>query len=150
MQKARRRDPVPWTWEIPFAITVAVLVVLSLGAQLGRAIANLLSGDGWTWAPRAELFSSLPGVLGGHADSGLTGAGHVAGAHLLWTCVTVVELGLIVAASWGVKVGMDRWGPNRLRGMASRAEAEELLGRSHLREVAPVVRPDLYGKKSSR
>lgn len=150
MQRSRRRDPIPWTWEIPAAIVLAVLVVLTLGVQLGRSIANLLSGDGWAWVPRTDLFSSLPGVLAGHAQSGLTGVHHVAGARLLWTCVIVVEIGLTVAACWGVKAGMDRWGPNRLRGMASRDEAEKLLGRSRLREAAPVIRPDLYGKEGSR
>jgi hypothetical protein len=30
--------------------------------------------------------------------------------------------------------------------MATREEAERLLGRSRLRKVAVVVRPDLYGK----
>lgn len=150
MQRSRRRDPIAWTPEIPVAIVLAVLVVLTLGVQLGRSIANLLSGDGWAWTSRADLFSSLPGVLGGHADSGLTGVHYVAGAHLLWACVIVVELGVIVVACWGVKAGMDRWGPNRLRGMASRGEAEKLLGRSRLGKVAPVIRPDLYGKEGIR
>ena len=81
MQRERRRDPYPWTWEIPLAITVATLLVVVLGIQLGRSVANLLAGAGWTWPdPNAGTFpspigtafwTSLPGVLGGHADAGL-------------------------------------------------------------------------------
>ena len=41
---------------------------------------------------------------------------------------------------------MRQWGPARVRGMASRAEADALLGLQRLRKVAPVVRPDLHGK----
>lgn len=52
MQRSRRRDPIPWAWEVPAAIVLAILVVHTLGVQLGRTIANLLSGAGWAWAPR--------------------------------------------------------------------------------------------------
>ena len=45
-----------------------------------------------------------------------------------------------------LKLVVDRWGPGRLRGMASRGEAERLLGVTRLRKVRSVVRPDLYGK----
>ncbi|WP_197275231.1 hypothetical protein [Luteipulveratus halotolerans] len=127
-----------------------VLLALALGMQLGRSIANLLSGAGWAWVPGANLFTSVPGIVRGEAGSGMVGLRNVAGPHLLWTCVAVVEVVLIVASIWGAKVAMDRWGPNRLRGMATRDEAEKLLGRARLRKVAPVIRPDLYGKESSR
>jgi hypothetical protein len=43
-----------------------------------------------------------------------------------------------------LKLIVDRWGPGRLRGMASRGEAERLLGVTRLRKVRSVVRPDLY------
>lgn len=150
MQRSRRRDPIPWTWEIPAGIVLAILLVLTLGVQLGRSIANLLSGAGWAWVPSANLFTSLPGIVRGEAGSGLAAAHELAGTHLLWGCVVVVELAMTVAACWGLKVAMDRWGPNRLRGMANRDEAEKLLGRSRLRKAAPVIRPDLYGKEPAR
>ena len=37
MQRERRRDPYPWTWEVPLAVTVATLFVIIIGIQLGRS-----------------------------------------------------------------------------------------------------------------
>ena len=80
MQRERRRDPYPWTWEIPVAVALATLFVIVIGIQLGRSVANLLAGAGWTW-PDANagafpsligtaFWTSLPGVLGGHREPG--------------------------------------------------------------------------------
>ena len=49
MQRERRRDPYPWTWEIPLAIGIGVLLLVTAGIQLGRSLANLVAGAGWTW-----------------------------------------------------------------------------------------------------
>ena len=46
-QRSRRRDPYPWTWEMPLAIISAVLVLISFGVHLGRAVANVLAGCDW-------------------------------------------------------------------------------------------------------
>ena len=40
MQRSRRNDPYPFTWEIPAAIIAGVLLVLVLGVHIGRAAAN--------------------------------------------------------------------------------------------------------------
>jgi hypothetical protein len=63
----------------------------------------------------------------------------------MWACVGIVEVFVVLAVVWVVRFGLDRWGPARLRGMATAAEAESLLGRSRLRRHARVIRPDLYG-----
>ena len=44
-QRSRRQDPYPWTWEMPLAVILAVLVLISFGVHLGRAIANVLAGS---------------------------------------------------------------------------------------------------------
>ena len=49
MQRERRRDPYAWTWEIPVAVALATLFVIVFGIQLGRSVANVLAGAGWTW-----------------------------------------------------------------------------------------------------
>ena len=51
----------------------------------------------------------------------------------------------ITAAIWVVR----RWGPNRMKGMATADEAEAILGLSRLRRVAPIIRPDLYGAQTT-
>ena len=151
MQRARRNDPYPFTWEIPAAIIAGVLLVLVLGVYLGRAVANLVAGAGWAWPARAELFAALPSVLGGDAGAGLPaplpgGAGQTA----LWAWIGATEILLVALLVWALKVGLDRWGPRRVQGMATRAQAEQMLGRTRLRKASTVVRPDLYGKDRNR
>ena len=49
-QQARRRDPYPWTWELPLSVVLLVLLVAGLAAHLGRAVANRAAGAGWVQA----------------------------------------------------------------------------------------------------
>jgi hypothetical protein len=151
MQRSRRHDPYPFTWEIPATIIAGVLLVLVLGIHIGRAAANLLAGAGWGWPAREELFRSLPGILGGDGGAGLPRAFHGgAGQSTLWTSMSVCELLLLILLGWVFKIGLDRWGPHRVQGMATRAQAEQMLGRTRLRKASAVVRPDLYDKQRSR
>lgn len=163
MQRQRRRDPYPWTWEPPVLAITVVLLALTVGIQLGRMLANLLAGGGWTWpdthttvgfsSPLASSFwTSLPDVLAGRAGAGLARPrpDDVAGPALVWICLAVVEVALIVALVWAIVYIVKRWGPGRMRGMATTAEAESLLGVSRLRKVAHVVRPDLYGDHAAQ
>ena len=151
MQRSRRGDPYPFTWEIPAAIIAGVLLVLVLGVHIGRAAANLLAGAGWGWPAQAELFRSLPGTLRGDGGAGLPGTYHGgAGQSALWTSIGATELLLAILLGWALKIGLDRWGTQRVQGMATRAQAEQMLGRTRLRKAGAVVRPDLYGKQRSR
>ena len=150
-QQGRRHDPYPWTWEIPIGVTVAVGLVLVLGVHSGRAVANAVAGSGWMYPGRAALFSSLAGVLAGDAMAGLvvqfeTGAT----PGLLWVCIALVELLLLSGCLLLLRLGLDRWGPNRMRGVATRAEVDRLLGAGRLRKAAPVIRPDRYGRTGNR
>ena len=165
MQRERRRDPYPWTWEIPTAVILATLFVIIISIQLGRSIANLLAGASWTWpttdtgandgafpSPIGTAFwTSLPGVLTGHADAGLPGPtpDRLAGRGLVWTGLALTEIALLMATIWVGVYAYQRWGPGRMRGMATAAEAEKLLGVTRLRKVAGIVRPDLYGKHAA-
>jgi hypothetical protein len=147
-QQSRRRDPYPWTWEIPVSIALVILLVLVCGAHLGRGIANVLAGAGWAFPGRVDLFRSLPDVLGGDAGAGLDALnGSVSSPAMLWTYVVLTEVMLLAVCVFVLKMILDRWGPGRMRGMASRGEAERLLGVTRLRKVRSVVRPDLYGKR---
>jgi hypothetical protein len=167
VQRERRRDPYPWTWEIPLGIGIGVLLVAMAGIQLGRSLANLVAGAGWTWpasetasAPASAsgtfpspfgsaFWSSLPNVLAGQADAGLSpipSAGHLAAPEALWGCLVVTELLLLAGCGWVGARGYQRWGPGRMMGMATAVEAEALLGITRLRKVAKYVRPDLHGR----
>jgi hypothetical protein len=147
-QYARRRDPYPWTWEVPVGVVSVILVVLVSGVHLGHAIANVLAGAGWTFPRRIELFRSLPGVLRGDAGAGLTGLnGHSPSPVTFWVCVVATELTLIAVWVILLKLVLERWGPPRMKGMASSGEAERLLGVTRLRKNRALVRPDLWGKR---
>ena len=143
MQQSRRTTPYPYTWEIPLAGALAVGLVLVVAAQAGRSIANALSGTGWAWTSQSQLFTSLPAILTGDSRTGLD-PGPAASPGLLYTCLALVELIAIALVVWAVVAAMRRWGPARVRGMATRAQAQTLLGPGRLRRVAAVVRPDRY------
>jgi len=145
MQRSRRTNPYPFTWEIPLFVFTAVAFLLLMGLQAARSIANLIAGNGWVLIERPKLITSLGGVLTGHADAGLEGLTNPATSSLLWTCIAVVELLVLIGCVVGLKWGLARWGPGRLHGMATRTEAETLLGQTRLRKHAKVIRPDLYG-----
>lgn len=168
MQRERLKTPYPWTWEIPAAVTFVVLLGIVVGIQAGRTLANLVAGAGMTWpaadsaidgggvaAPSpigAAFWTSLPGVLTGDAAAGLPTPlpDGLAPPWLVWAAVAGTELVFLSLTTWiGVKC-YTRWGPGRMRGMASAAEAEQLLGLSRLRRVSALVRPDIYGKKLAR
>ena len=153
MQRARRTNPYPFTWEIPLAVVVAVVLVLVLGLHAGRSLANLFAGAGLVFTPRPALFTALPGILRGDAAAGLpaavTSAGVVSAAALR-TWIVVVEVAAVAGMGWAGRAALARWGPWRMQGMASPGEAERLLGLTRLRQVAAVVRPDLYGRGTAR
>ena len=151
MQRARRHDPYPVAWEIPLGILVAVLLLLVLGVHAGRAVATFVSAGWWGFPDRADLFASLPGLLSGDAGAGLDTEGRpVASGALLWSGIAAVEALVLALIALAVKAGLTRWGPNRTHGLATRQEAERLLGPSRLRRHARIVRPDLYGKNGRR
>jgi hypothetical protein len=151
MQRERVQDQYPWTWEIPLALVCAVLVVGVAACQLSRSVANWFAGAGWRWPTPNELVTSVPGLLAGNAAAGLHDIHHAANAAALWGWLAAVGLltatGFIVAALWVWR----KWGPGRMRGMATITEAHELLGEDRLWKVRHVVRPDLYpaGRKAS-
>ena len=66
----------------------------------------------------------------------------------MWVVAT--EVMLLAVSVLLLKLVVDRWGPGRLRGMASRGEAERLLGVTRLPKARSVVRPDLYGRNRDK
>ncbi len=149
MQQSRRTTPYPYTWEIPLTATITVVTILVLAAHTARTLANVFAGAGWAFTPHTELFTALPDILGGDARAGL-GPGPAASPALLYTFLVLVEVATVTLIVWVVIAGMRQWGPARVRGMATRTEADTLLGLQRLRKVAPVVRPDLHGKGPRR
>lgn len=147
MSATRTKDPYPLTWEIPLGIFIAIAAVAAFGVHLSRAIANLITGHGWTWPPGSDEFVlSLPAVIGGNSTAGLTPGDTGTTSGFLWAVLITVQVVLLIAITISGIYAYTRWGPGRTRGMATRAEAEQLLGLSRLRKNKAIIRPDLYGK----
>jgi hypothetical protein len=96
-QQSRRRDPYPWTWEVP----VGVVLMIFVGAGLrctSWTRCRQCAGRGWLgvpWTYRA-VQESARAVLGGDAGVGLTGiSGHLSSPVILRVCVVATELMLI-------------------------------------------------------
>jgi hypothetical protein len=129
------------------AFVLAVLVLMSFGVYLGRAVANVLAGCDWRFPSRVNLFSRLPDVLRGDATAGLVDLhGPGASPSSLLICIGATELILFAVTVLLIKLGLDRWGPQRMKGVATPGEAEKLFGVTRLRRSRRIVRPDLYGK----
>jgi hypothetical protein len=145
MQVERRQNPYPFTWEIPVGILATAALLLVLGVHLGRGLANWFAGANWHWPQPTALFTSLPAVLGGDADAGLDGAlPSAASASDVLGWVVAAEVFVVVVLVAAAVYALRRWGPGRLKGMATAAQAEAALGLSRLRRVRRVIRPDLY------
>ncbi len=147
-QRERRADPYPLTWEIPAAVFAGPLVALVLGVHLGRAVANLAAGAGWTWPSPTRLFPSVLGVLQGDAAARLARVAPLATPDALLAWVFAVEVAVVAAYVVLIWLCLHRWGPNRTLGVASVDEARRLLGRQRLYIARKVIRPDLYGRKA--
>ena len=139
MQRARRHNPYPLTWEIPVGIACAVLLVLALGVHLGNGLAHLTGGAGWTWPPHQALFTSIPAILDPDPASPVNAHPWIVTVELLLTA----GLGCATYSLW------QRWGPHRLKGMATAEQAEQVLGLRRLRKAAAIVRPDLHQPRRS-
>ncbi len=145
MQTERRQNPYPLTWEIPAAISVTGAILLVLDGHLGRGIANWTAGAGWHWSTPAGLFSTVPAILAGDASTGLAyPIPDRAGPSQVLGWVLAVEAIILIGAITLTLAGLRRWGPGRLKGMATAAEAEAALGISRLRRVRAIIRPDLH------
>lgn len=141
-QQERRSTPSAWSWELPAAALLAGLGIGGLAAQLARSLAVWTSGQGWVWPAPRTLCSSLPGIFTGDAGAGL--AQQVAQVAGLQGWLITTEAGALILLSWAAAWILRRYGPHRLRGMASTSEAEQHLGQRRLRRVRHIIRPDLY------
>ncbi len=137
-------DVGPASWEIPAAVALTWLVAAALTLPAARALAAALTGAGWVWpASSTALVASVGGLFTGDATAGLTGeqAAATPASGAVYTAVVATVAVLLAASGGAARVGRRLLGAPP--GMATRGQAEQVLGRTRLRSVAPVVRPDL-------
>ncbi len=151
-----RRDPQPMSrgGELALVGLAGVLLLLAVAALAGLGAAARLFGGGWVWpAGQDSIGQVLGGLLSGQPGRGLPPElqARVPGAGAVYSTIAVVEL-LTVAAA--ITAGVTFWRYHRpsdaRRGMATRAEAAQVLGRSRLRAARTIIRPDLHGTTRGR
>lgn len=145
MHTTQHQDGYAWTWEPAAATLLATATAALLAVQTGRTLALALAGEGWHWPDPTHLVTSTGGVLTGNLTAGLDPSTTPGGSPLLaWTLSALLFTATAVLSA---RVLM-RWGVGRrYRGMASAAQASQLLGVHRLRANRAVVRPDLYRKQ---
>lgn len=152
-QRARRRNPYPWTWE-PAASVLGILFVVALtGLQTGRTLTNGLTTGHWQLAPPTTWATTALTLLRGDAAAGLDPRPDLAAsAAALWLATGAVETVLLSGTVLAVRWGWRRWNPWRPQGFATPAEADRVLGLQRLRHTAHLIRPDLHHQlgRSSR
>ncbi|SER27762.1 hypothetical protein [Microlunatus flavus] len=144
-QQERRRTPYPWTWE-PAALLLGVpaLVVL-LGVQAGRALANGLTTGHWQLAPPETWPTTTLAVITGDAGAGLDPhPARAAASTVLWLIIALVQLVTLVPTVLALRWAWRRWSPYRPQGFATPAQVDTVLGIRRLRSTANFIRPDLH------
>ena len=152
----QRRDPQPMGrgGEVALVALAGVLMLLGMAALAGLGVAATLAGGGWVWPHGTDTIGSvLGGLLTGHPGRGLPPelAARVPGPVAVYSGVAVAELAMLVVTTAG---GVLFWRYHRpgdaRRGMATRGEAAQVLGRSRLRAARAIIRPDLSGPPAGR
>lgn len=151
----RRRDPQPMGqgWEIAAAAIGGAVLGVGLAALAGLGLASALFGGGWLWPHGTDTITHvLGGIVSGHPGRGLTPAQLelVASPGAVYGCVAGCELIVVaLAALAGVLVAHYRRPNDARSGMATRAEASQVLGLVNLRAATDIIRPDLRARTQS-
>ncbi|MDQ6782648.1 MAG: type IV secretory system conjugative DNA transfer family protein, partial [Actinomycetota bacterium] len=146
----RRPDPLPWTWEVPVGAGLAWLSLSAAMLLAGQGTAGFVTGHGWLWPGSPRLFPALGGLLTGQVGVGVDAPAGLPAPALVYLLAVVLELALLALSVWA---GVRFWstvGPGRRHGMATRADAETVLGVGRLRRVRTLIRPDVYGRPGRR
>ncbi|MEP7194225.1 MAG: conjugal transfer protein [Actinomycetota bacterium] len=148
--RRERRDPLPLTWELPAAATLAWVAVAATLLPAARGAATWLTGAGWVWPKQGTgLTVSLAGLLTGHPGAGLTTADatRLPASGVVYLLVVLAEVAWLILSLLAAGIWWRTWGPGTHEGLADRFEVEKVLGRSRIRRDRKVIRPDLYGKR---
>ncbi|MGB8380099.1 MAG: TraM recognition domain-containing protein, partial [Dermatophilaceae bacterium] len=145
----RRPDPLPFSWEVPAAAVLAWLCLAAVTLLAAQGAAGVLTGRGWAWPEPRLLFPGLGGLLTGHVGVGLPDAHAAPPAAVVYPVAVVLELLLLAGTIWAARL-WTTVGPGRRAGMASRADAQTVLGVGRLRRVRTLIRPDLYERGNPR
>lgn len=140
--------------DVAWIAAAAFVLVISLSATVGVALACALFGRAWVW-PHAVIDYArlLVGLAAGDPVHGLP-AGHradAAGPGAIYVLVTISVLAAVIALIALVRAVLDLLGENgsRTGGFATRSQARQALGSHALpRRRIREIRPDLHAHTS--
>ena len=140
--------------EVALVAIAGVLMLLGTAALAGLGVAAALAGGGWVWPHGSDTIGAvLAGLLSGDPGRGLPPelAARVPGPVAVYLGVAVAELVMLAVAAIAVVLFWRYHRPgDARRGMATRGEAAQVLGRSRMRAARAIIRPDLHGPAASR
>ena len=154
--QAQRRDPQPISrgGELALVMAAGALLLLALAALLGLGLASAVWGTGWVWPHGSDTIGAvLGGIMSGHPGAGLPTPlqADVPGRAVVYSAVAGTELLMLtLTGTAGVLFWRYHRPADARRGMATRAEAEQVLGLSRLRSTKAIIRPDLHRPHSTR
>jgi hypothetical protein len=147
-QRGRDPQPISQGWEVTVAVLGGAALLLGLAALSGIGAASVFFGGGWVWPHGTDAIGAvLGGLFRGQPGQGFDAAQSrkVAGPAGVYTCVALNELTVIAVSIFGgVLIARYRRPGDTRRGMASRHDASQVLGRSRLHAARSIIRPDLY------
>ena len=153
----RQPDPLPLTWEVPAGLALTWVCLAGAALLAGQATAGLVTGAGWLWPDSTHLLAAAGGLLTGHVGTGVSPSPPAPGATatlpaawLVYGLIGLYQLLLLAMSGWAGVQFWTRVGPGRRYGMATRVEAQTVLGVGRLRRVRKIIRPDLYGTAGQR
>lgn len=140
--------------EIALLALTGLLTLVALAALLGVAAAALLFGGGWVWpSGRDTVGQVLGGLLAGEPRRGFSAASaeRLPAPVTIYAGVALAELLMLAisTAAGRLLLRYRRPGDAR-RGMATRTEAAQVLGRRRLRGARGIIRPDLHDARRRR
>jgi hypothetical protein len=143
------RDPQPLSrgGEVAFVVLAGIVLLIVGAALAGLGVAAALFGGGWVWPHgTATIGHVLSGLMTGDPGQGLPASlqPRVPSRLAVYSCVATLELLILIAAGASTVLFWRHLRPAG-RGMATRAEAEQVLGVSRLRQARYQIRPDLTG-----
>ncbi len=156
MSSRPSRDPSPIGRQGELALIVFACIVIACAwcAVAGVSAVTLLASGTWIWPETSAAgVQVVRGLVTGNPDQGwqVHQASQLPGPAAIYTGAILGQLFAAAATcfiSWVVfRVRLPNDGR---RGLASRHEAAQVLGLARLRKVAPVIRPDLTGKRPAR
>ena len=135
-----------------FGLRVSFAVLAALWS-----LCNMLTALFSTWFPIAALRGGLGLTEAAFNPAGMKVTAEWFPAKERGLACGVYSLGTSVGAMlapplvvWAIAYALGRWGPSRVLGMATPADAEDLLGLTRLRRNAAIIRPDLHAPKRGR